>query len=129
MSEPLIYVDKSEVRADALEELKDGIDELVEFLDANEPQLITYGVYFSNDGSEMTVVHMHADSASLEFHLDVGAPAFRKLADLLTLSSIEVYGNPSDKALRQLHEKGRLLGSDEVTVQSLHGGFSRLGRA
>ena len=85
MSGLLIYVDTSEVRDGAVEEqLKEAIKELVEFIDANEPQIVAYCIYLSDDGREMTVVHVHADAASLEYHLDVGGPALRKLADLIT---------------------------------------------
>lgn len=125
ISRPLVYVDTSDVREGALEELKGAIKELVEFIDANEPQLIAYSVYLSDDGSQMTVVHVHADSASLDYHLDVAGPAFRRFADLITLSSIRVYGEPSEKALRQLHDKGRLLGPGDVIVHGLEAGFSR----
>ena len=125
MSQPLVYVDTSDVREGALEKLKDAIGELVAFVDANEPQLVAYNVYLSDDGSEMTVVHVHDDAASLEHHMEVAGPAFRKFADLITLSSIRVYGEPSEKALRQLHDKARSLGGGSVTVHDLHAGFSR----
>jgi quinol monooxygenase YgiN len=127
MSHPLVYVDTSEVRDGALEKLKEAIGELVEFIDANEPQLISYNVYLSDDGKEMTVVHVHADAASLEYHMEVAGPAFRKFADLLTMSSIRVYGRPSEKTVSMLHEKARLLGSGRVIVHDLHAGFSRFG--
>jgi hypothetical protein len=125
MSEPLLYVDTSEVREGALEELKDAIKELVEFIEANEPQLIAYNVCLSDDGSQMTVVHLHIDSASLDYHVEVAGPAFRRFADLITLSSIRVYGEPSDKAVRQLKEKARLLGSGDVIVHRPLAGFAR----
>ena len=125
MSGPLLYIDTSEVREGALEELKDAINGLVEFIDANVPRLLAYNVYLSEDDEQMTIAHLHTDSASLEHHLEVGGPAFRKLADLITLSSIHIYGDPSDKALRQLQDKARSLGSGDVFVHSLHAGFSR----
>jgi hypothetical protein len=121
----LVYVDTSEVREGALEELKSAVEELVDFLDANVPRVISYNVYFSDDGGLMTVVHIHPDSASLESHMDVGGPAFRRFADLLTLSSIRVYGEPSEKALRQLQDKAQLLGCRDVSVHGQHAGFSR----
>jgi hypothetical protein len=125
-SPPLVYVDASEVREGALEELKSAIEELVQFIDANVPQILAYGVYLSEEDSQMTVVHMHRDSASLEFHLEVGGPVFRRFADLLTLSSIRVYGEPSERALGQLHDKARLLGCRDVAVHGLQAGFGRL---
>jgi quinol monooxygenase YgiN len=127
MSKALVYVDTSEVREGALEELKGAIEELAEFVEANVPQILAYNVYLSDDGNRMTVVHVHADAASLDQHMDVAGPAFRRFADLLTLSSIRVYGEPSEKAVRQLHEKARQLGCEDVMiVPDAHAGFSRL---
>jgi hypothetical protein len=122
----LVYVDTSAVHPGALHELKGAVEELVEFLDANVPGLIAYNVYFSDDGSQMTVVHVHPDSASLEQHLEIGGPAFRRFAGLLTLSSIRVYGEPSDKVRTQLRDKAQLLGCTDVSVHGQHAGFSRL---
>jgi quinol monooxygenase YgiN len=127
MSWPLVYIDTSDVRKGALDELKIAIRKLVEFVDANERQILAYNVYLSDDGSEMTVLHVHADAASLEYHMDVAGPEFRRFADLITLSSIRVYGEPSDKALRQLHDKARLLGCDDVVVQGIQAGLARFG--
>jgi hypothetical protein len=121
----LVYVDTSDVREGAFEELKSAIGELVEFVDANIPGVIAYHVYFSDDGSQMTVVHIHPDSTSLEYHMDVGGPAFGRFADLLTLSSIRVYGEPTEKALKQLQDKAQLLGCSDVSVHSRHAGVSR----
>jgi quinol monooxygenase YgiN len=128
MSNAIVYIDTAEVRAGALEELKSAIKELVEFLDANVPRLIAYNVYLSNDVTRMTVVHIHPDSASLEYHMEVAGPAFRQFVELVTLSSIHLYGEPSEKALKQLHEKARLLGRGAVAVEveALHAGFNRL---
>jgi hypothetical protein len=126
MPDALVYVDTSVVRDGALEELKAGMQELADFVAANEPRLVAYNVYFSADGTTMTVVHVHPDSASLEYHLEVAGPMFRRLAELVRLSSIHIYGEPSESALKQSLEKARLWGHDEVTVQALHAGFTRV---
>jgi quinol monooxygenase YgiN len=125
MSDAIVYVDTSDVRDGALEELKAAMKELVDFVEANEPRLIAYNVYFSDDGTRMTVVHVHPDSASLEYHMEVAGPAFRQFVELVTLSSIHIYGEPSEKLLKQSHEKARLLGRGAVVVDALHAGFSR----
>jgi hypothetical protein len=125
MTQPLVYVDRSKVREGALAQLKSAITELAWFVEENEPRLISYSVYFSEDDSEMTVVHVHGDAASLDHHMHVLGPRLGVFADLLTLSSIHIYGEPSAMALRQLHDKIRLLGSGEVIVHASHAGFSR----
>jgi hypothetical protein len=74
----------------------------------------------------MTVVAVHPDVASLELHLEVGGPEFRKLADLIELRRIEVYGRPSDRALQQLRQKAEMLGERaDVLVHEPHAGFTR----
>jgi quinol monooxygenase YgiN len=125
MSDAIVYVDTSDVREGALDELKAAMKELVDFVEANEPRLIAYNVYFSDDGTRMTVVHVHPDSASLEYHMEVAGPAFRQFVELVTLSSIHIYGEPSEKLLKQSHEKARLLGRGAVVVDAPQAGFSR----
>jgi hypothetical protein len=125
MAKPLIYIDTSDVREGALEELKGAIGQLADFVDSHEPQIVAYAVYFSEDGSQMTVIHIHADSTSLDVHMDVAGPRFGVFAEFLTLSSIRIFGEPSAESVRLLREKARMLGAGEVTVHPLHAGFGR----
>jgi hypothetical protein len=126
MSHAIVYVDTSDVREGALGTLKDGVKEMVDFIEAHEPQLIAYNVYLSDDGTRMTVVHVHPDAASLEYHMEVAGPFFRRFVDFVTLSSIQIYGEPGEKVLKQAHEKARLLGRNAVVeVGALHAGFTR----
>ena len=125
MSQPLVYVDTSEVRPGKLVQLKVAIKELVKFVEENEPGLVSYSVYFAESGNRMSVVHVHADPASLDYHLDVAGPLFQKFSDLVALSSIHIYGEPSDTALGQLREKLRILGAGDVIVHAPHVGFVR----
>ena len=126
-SEPIVYIDHSDIREGSLDELKAGVQRLVDFIDAREPQLITYGFYIDDEAAEMTVVAVHPDSASLELHLDIGGAEFGKLAHLLTLTAIECYGRPSERALGQLRRKAAALG-DGGSVVSIgrFAGFVRL---
>lgn len=127
MSDLIIYVDHSEIRETKLDQLKAAMNELVEFVEANEPQLIAYHVYFNDDGTEMTVLHVHRDSASLEFHMKVAGPAFLKFAEFIKLLAIDVYGKPSEDLVKRLQRKAQLLGTGNVTVHARHAGFGPLG--
>jgi quinol monooxygenase YgiN len=125
MSDAIVYVDTAEVREGSLEDLKAAFEDLVDFIESNEPRLIAYNVYLSDDGTRVTVVHVHPDSASLEYHLEVAGPLFRRFADLVTLSSIHVYGEPGVNVLKQMDEKARLLGGGAVEVAGWQSGFTR----
>jgi hypothetical protein len=75
-----------------------------------------YGFYIDDEGGKMTVVAVHPDSASLELHMDIGRAEFRKLAHLVTLTAIECYGQPSERALEQLRRKAATLGNGGTVV-------------
>ena len=126
MSQPIVYVDTSEVRAGRLEELKAAMDDLTQFVEANEPQLLGYNVYFSDDGTRMTVLHINPDSASLEFHMKVAGPKFPPIGEFIDMLAIDVYGRPDDALVKRLRHKAEMLGSGTVRVHDLHAGFARL---
>ena len=125
MPQPIIYVDTSEVRNGKLEELERAMKALASFVEANVPQLISYGFFLNEDRTRMNVVAVHRDSASLQFHMDTGAAEFRKFAHLIDLVSIDVYGRVSEAVLNRLHQKAHALGAATVTVHEFYAGFAR----
>jgi hypothetical protein len=124
--QPIVYVDTSEVRDGRLKELKTAMADLTEFVEANEPRLLAYNVYFSDDGARMTVLHINPDSASLEFHMRVAGPKFPPIGEFINMLAIDVYGHPDDALVDRLRQKAEMLGSGSVRVHELHAGFARL---
>ena len=126
MSPPILYVDTSEVRGGCLDALRASMDDLVRFVEAHEPQLLAYNVYFSEEDTRMTVLHINPDSASLAFHLDVAGPKFRAIAEFINMLAIDVYGRPDRAVVERLREKAEMLGSGIVRVHDLQNGFARI---
>ncbi len=127
MSEPIVYIDSSTIRVGKLAELKAAIRATVAYVDANEPQLLSYGFFLSENDTRMTVVAVHPDAASMEYHMKVGSPVFRRFTEFINLSRIEVYGDVPETVLEKLREKAEMLGSGRVVVHKLHAGFARFG--
>src|SRR6188768_886933 len=125
MSSPIVYVDTSAIREGKQQELEVAMKHLATFVEANMPRVISYGLFLDQNRMQMTVVAVHPDSDSLQFHLETGATEFQKFADLIDLSRIEVYGVVSDGVLERLNRKARMLGSGTVAVHELHAGFAR----
>ena len=125
----LVYLDTSEVRPGKLDELKAAMAELAGFVEANEPRIVAYNVYFSGGGSRMSVLHLHQDLASLEIHLKVAGPRFTPIAPLIQLLTIDIFGAVSEEVRKQLTAKAQLLGGGTVTIHDLGSGFARRGRA
>lgn len=126
MWQPIVYIDTSEVRPGRLEELKAAMTDLALFVQANEPQLLAYHVYFSDDGTRMSVLHINPDSASLERHMKVAGPKFPPIGEFIRLLSIDVYGLPGDGLVAELRQKAKMLGSGTVRVHDFHAGFARV---
>ncbi len=74
----------------------------------------------------MTVVQGHPDSASMKYNMTVAGPAFPWFAELITLSTLDVYGKPSEELLELLRRKVRMLGDATVVVHELQAGFTRV---
>jgi len=125
MTDQVVFLDTSEIREGKLEELRRAVAELAEFVEANEPDPISYQVFFSDDGRRMTVLQVHPDSGSMERHMEVAGPVFARFADLLVLRTIDIYGSPSEKVVEQLRRKAELLGTATVVVHDRQAGFAR----
>lgn len=126
MTDFILYVDRSVVHDGKLDDLKSAMAELVEFVESNEPDLLSYDVYFSSDGDEMTVVHTHADPATLEHHMDVAGPKFPPIGEFIELEAIDIYGDPGEDLAQRLREKASTLGTGRVSIHDFYEGFEHI---
>lgn len=125
MTQPIIYIDTSTIREGKLEQLKVSMKELKSFVEENMPRLISYSFYLNESETEMTVVAVHPDSASLQFHLNTGKEQFKKFKEFIDLLEIEVYGKVDKVVLEKLNKKAQMLGKGTVKVHNRFAGFSR----
>ena len=89
---------------------------------------MAFNEYVNEDGTEVGVVQIHPNAASMEFHMDVVAErAARAYAETLeATTSIQVYGVPSDAVLEMLRRQAGA--GVPMTVKRQHlGGFTRSG--
>lgn len=124
--QPVFYLDVSKVRPGRLDELKSAMEHLSSYVESHVPRLLSYGFHLDRDEETMTVVAVHPDSDSMAFHLDTCKAEFRKFADLIELSAIEVYGHVDASVIERLKTKARMLGQENVSVHEFRAGFSRL---
>ena len=125
MTEPVVYLDRSEILEGQLEAVRGAIGELARFVEANEPQILGYVVYFDEDGNHMNVIHVHRDSRSLQTHIEVAGAKFAPFASLIRLLSIDVYGHPDEAVVENLRRKASMLGGAVVRVHPFVTGFVR----
>jgi predicted metallo-beta-lactamase superfamily hydrolase len=125
MSGPLIYIGTYSIKGGKLEECKQRLGELVDLVETNEPRLIAFHIYLDEQGSKISVVQVHPDSDSMEFHLKVVSEHLTGAFEYLETTESEcLYGAPSDtlaEMLRAYAEPGV-----PVTFMPVHEiGFTR----
>jgi hypothetical protein len=126
MSGPFVFIATNRLKEGKLEEERKRVPGLCDFIEANEPRLIAFNEYVNEDGTEVGVVQIHPDAASMEFHMNVvREQAQRAYAETLdATTSIQVYGTPSDTVLEMLRQQAGSRVS--LSVRRYHlGGFTR----
>ena len=126
MSGPFIFIATNRLKPGKLADERKRVPGLVDFIQTNEPQLIAFNEYVNEDGTEVAVVQVHPDAASMAFHMEViaerAAAAYAETLEATT--SIQVFGMPS-KVIFDVLERQAGVGVP-ITVKAAHlGGFTR----
>ena len=130
ISAPFIFIATNKLREGKLAAERDRAADLASFIEANEPQVLAFNEYVNDDGTEVGVVQIHPNAASMECHMDVVAErAARAYAETLEgTTSIQVYGEPSEAVLEMLRRQAGA--GVPMTVKRQHlGGFARVQRS
>jgi biotin carboxylase len=126
VSAPFIFIATNRLKPGKLADEKMRVPGLVDFVEANEPQLIAFNEYASEDGTEVAVVQIHPDADSMAFHMEVvaerAAAAYAETVEATT--SIQVFGMPSNAVLDMLERQAGT--GVPLHIKRIHlGGFTR----
>lgn len=125
MTGPFIYVGTHGIRPGKLEDARKHIAQLIDFVETNEPRMIAFNCFLDEGGSKLTIVQVHPDSASMEFHMQVNAKHFTTAFDYLDSQvSEQFYGTISETLASELAKWDEP--NVAVTRMPIHeGGFTR----
>jgi len=128
MSSPFIFIATNRLKPGAYEAERQRVPGLVEFIGAGEPRLLAFNEYINRERTEVTVVQIHPDAASMEFHMGVvrerAVQAYSETLDATT--QIQVFGNPSEAVVETLRAQAGA--GVPLSVHPEHlGGFTRIG--
>lgn len=127
MSGPLIFVAHSTVKPGRRDTYLAHWKEAIELVEAEEPRMIGFHAYATEDGDRVSTVQVHPDAESLDVHLRLFAEKLQHRAfEALDSDEINVYGTPSEAALGMLGQLPTLMPGLRVRVLPVHeGGFLR----
>lgn len=128
MAPPFMLVSRFKVKDGGLENLRDYARRVTELMQAKEPRIIAFHCFLSEDGMEMSTIHLHPDVASMEFHMQVQRDnweeTFSQSATMLEAVRVDYYGaKPPESAV----EAFRRAGSEIGTMPTHLAGFTREG--
>ena len=131
MSEPFIYISTHKIKEGKVEDYKRFFSEFQEHVQAEEPQIIAFHGFLNEDGTEVTIVQVHPDAASMDFHLQVIDQVMgEKLSEwverqeFLEPKHAEIYGTPGAGLLEAVIWFGKA--GAALSVKPLHiAGFTR----
>ena len=125
MTGPFVYIGTSTIKPDQLDVARKRLAECVDFVETNEPRMIAFHCYLDEEESKFTVVQVHPDSASMEFHMQVMAKHFATAFDYLdTTVSEQYFGTISDALAAEL-AKWDEPGVEVIRMPVHEGGFTR----
>ncbi|MGH2392782.1 MAG: hypothetical protein ACRDGH_04695 [Candidatus Limnocylindria bacterium] len=131
MAQPVIYVATLRIKEGKFEEYQRFYAENLKLIEENEPRMNAFHAFANEGGTEVTIIQVHPDTASMDDHMQVLAEKMGVLADDLTRVyqflepvSIQVYGNPGDRAMEM--DKPLVDAGVHYTFKPRHvGGFTR----
>jgi quinol monooxygenase YgiN len=128
MSQPFIAIATLGIKEGKLEDFTRFYKEVVETVEEHEPRMIAFHGFVDEDGTEMTIIQVHPDVASMDFHMQVlsnklGEHVARALGpELIKPKHVEYYGTPSISALAM----DRQIPGLAVDIKPMHvAGFTR----
>jgi hypothetical protein len=117
MSGPLIFISRSRVKPGKDEQYQEHVTEATALVETEEPQVIAFNNYRSDDGTEVSCVQVHADADSLDRHFKLFRERLSERAfESVDSYEVDIYGSPSDAALQFLSQLEQL----RVRVLPLH---------
>ncbi len=111
------FVGSFSIPEGSFDEWTTAITDMIDFVTANSPRLVSFNAYVNEDHSEGTAVYVHPDSESLEQHLELAASRIGKGVQMVQTIRIELYGDPSDAVVDRLRGISEMSNQFPVTVK------------
>ena len=125
MGQPFVYVGTWTIKPGKLEEARKWLAEHADFIETNEPRMIAFHVYFDDEGGKASVVQVHPDSASMEFHMKVISEHLGGAFDYIDTILSEQYYGPMSESLSATLSKWETPGVTVTKMPVYESGFTR----
>lgn len=125
MSGPFIVISRSRIKPGQVEPYASWYAEMARDVEEEEPRLLAFNQWASEDHFSSIVIQVHPDAESFEYHLKLFGDRVKDAFAYIDVDAVELYGPPSP-FVKEFVTHG--VPGMPVTLHPLHtGGFTRLG--
>jgi hypothetical protein len=125
MSEPIVFISHNKIMEGKLEALREYSQQTMQLLREQKPDTVVFLSYVSEDGAEVSFLHVFPDAEAMDTHFEGAAQRSKNAYEFMQPKSMEIYGTPNDGVLemmKQIVESGVKVSIDTDYL----GGFLRL---
>jgi hypothetical protein len=125
MPAPFIVKSVSRIHPGKAEAYQPVAAEFCRVAQENEPRLLAFHIYVTEDRSSEVVIQIHPDAESMQHHLQVMGEKVRETFAYTDFESLEIYGQPNEALSEWIP---RVTEGIPFTLHPVQwGGFTRLG--
>lgn len=125
MTQPIVFVSRSRVKEDRLEEFDTFFRERVPVISYGDPGTVALLSYLSEDGRELHIVHVFLHADAFDAHLNGLEERARLADDYLEGLAWEIYGAPNEETLKGVQAWAAKSGLRVTVYPDNFGGYLR----
>ncbi len=124
MSGPFIVISRSRMKPGKAAAYAAWCTDMFADVEEQEPRLLAFNQWETDDGATSVVVQVHPDAESFEYHLKLFGERVQQTSEYIDLEAVELYG-PVSQFVEQFASHG--IPGVSVTLHPRHSfGFTRL---
>jgi hypothetical protein len=104
MADKITFVGTYSLPEGRFDEWVEAITDMVDFVKASVPRLVSFEVYVNDAKSEATSIYVHPDAESFEEHMKAAAARIDRGAQMVDVVRVDVYGDPGQTVIDRLHQ-------------------------
>jgi quinol monooxygenase YgiN len=104
MSGPIVYISHFRIKEGREEQWWSSVDQVLPGLEVEKPRTVFQNFYSDEAGTTASVVHVFADAAAMDSHMEGADARARSAYEYLEPVGFEVYGKPTESYLATMRD-------------------------
>lgn len=128
MSQPFIYINNARIKEGTFDEVQGFVKRFLDTLKEHEPQIIAFHVFANEEMTEVTIIQVHPDTASMDRHMEVLQEKLSEYeakalgSGMFEFTHAGYYGTPNEAALAM----DRGIAGLDIDIKPIHvAGFTQ----